>query len=214
VTSYEVGAKARALQGRLQWRAAAFHARYNDIQLVQSDPASASLGANVNVVRNGGQARVQGAELDFSALLSRLRLSGNLGLTHARFTRLAPGIREVTLDSNFQFTPKWTARVGADLPVSLSIGELELHGDFSWRDDIAFAYEPASPAIQPAYGVANASITLRLARGDLDLSFWGRNLADRRYFLRIFAADIVSGTPGEPRTLGASLVYRFQRPSP
>jgi iron complex outermembrane receptor protein len=89
------------------------------------------------------------------------------------------------------------------------LGEVNVHGDYSWRDDVAYTYDPDSLARQCAYGLLNAMISIRFARTDLELSLWGRNLTDRDYIARAFDTDFyISATPGDPRTYGLSLTYR------
>jgi outer membrane receptor protein involved in Fe transport len=58
----------------------------------------------------------------------------------------------------------------------------------------------------------NASITLALTRG-LEVSIWGRNLADSQYITTLFPgvaqAGSLQGYPSQPRTYGGLVRYRF-----
>lgn len=211
VTAYEVGAKADLLDHRLRMSLALYRSRFDDIQILQREvlPGDAQ-PFTVRFVRNGGEARIQGAELEATAVMGSLTIAGSLGLIDARYTRVSPKAADITLDSNFVMTPRATGSLAADLPIAVSWGAVELHGDYSWRDDVAFSYDPSSMARQRAYGLLNAGISTRLADTDLEIRLWGRNLTNTRYFVRVFQGDLlVVAIPGEPRTYGVSLTYRF-----
>jgi iron complex outermembrane receptor protein len=211
VTAYEVGAKADLLDARLRIDLAVFRSRFDDIQLVQRELVGGDSLATL-FIQNGGQARIDGAELELTALLGRLRLAGSLGLVDARFTRLNPNVVDVTLDSEFLNTPAATAALAADWPIPTAFGSLDMHLDYAWRDDVPFAYDPQSIARQEAYGLLNARIKARLAQTGLDLSLWVRNLTDQRYVTRaLISPTFIGATPGDPRTYGLSLRYQFGR---
>jgi outer membrane receptor protein involved in Fe transport len=56
-------------------------------------------------------------------------------------------------------------------------------------------------------------ITARFDRRNLELTLWARNLADQRYIVRaVDIGTLVTAIPGDPRTFGASLRYRFGAP--
>jgi iron complex outermembrane receptor protein len=208
VTAYEVGAKTELFNRRLRVNLALFRSQFEDIQLTQRE--SDALGVRgVRFTENGGEARIDGGELEMTALLGPLRLAGHYGTTRPTFTKLDPRVDGISLDSRFPQTPDWTTSLAADLPFATGLGEVNVHGDYSWRDDVAYTYDPDSLARQCAYGLLNAMISIRFARTDLELSLWGRNLTDRDYIARAFDTDFyISATPGDPRTYGLSLTYR------
>jgi len=66
----------------------------------------------------------------------------------------------------------------------------------------------------PAYGLLNAIAALRLQDGRIELSVYGRNITKTKYYQRFLALQdtalgITAYMPGDPRTYGASLTYRF-----
>ena len=139
-----------------------------------------------------------------------MRVAGKLGITDAEYTNLAPGAVDVKPGYSFLNTPDTTASLAIDVPFAFGFAEVHLHADYSWRDDVAFAYNPSSPARQEAYGLFNAMLTARLNRADFEVRFWGRNLTDERYLARIVDSGIiVTAIPGQPRTYGVSLTWRF-----
>jgi iron complex outermembrane receptor protein len=209
VTEVEVGAKAELFSHRLRLNLALFRSLFDNIQLSQREMTAPGIPGTA-FIANGGEAKVEGAELEVTALLGRLRLGGSVGILHPAFTKLNPNVVGVTLDSKFRNTPESNASLVADLPILTGFAEVNLHADYSWRDNMSFSYDPTSPARQAAYGLLNAMVSIRFDRADLELALWARNLADRRYITYAFENGFyISATPGDPRTFGASLAYRF-----
>ncbi|MDE2405223.1 MAG: TonB-dependent receptor [Sphingomonadales bacterium] len=79
-----------------------------------------------------------------------------------------------------------------------------------------------APNYQPGIDIArqykrtvsefDASLTYAMANG-LEVSVWGRNLTDNRYFTVIFDSPLQTGSisayPNQPRTYGISAMYKF-----
>lgn len=209
IDSFEIGSKAELFGDRLRIHLAMFHTQFEDIQLLQHETLPGQV-LSPRFIRNGGKAHIDGGELEAVALLKALRLTAAFGVTHAHFTKLDAAVIGVTLDSTFMFTPGTTASIAADLPIRTGFGTLTLHNDYSWRDDIAFTYDRASPARQDAYGLLNAVLTANFDRSGLQLSLWGRNLTNQHYVMRAWENDYyVSAAPGNPRTFGITLACQF-----
>ena len=195
VTAYEIGARAAWFDERLQWSLAWYRSDFEDMQLrlqvvAQTGP----------IISNGGESRIEGGELEISALLGATRISGTLGITDGQYTKLAPGVLGVSPGSRFLNTPDTTASLAIDVPISLGVAEINLHADYGWRDDVAFAYDPSSPAQQGAYGLFNAMLTAMLSQENFELRLWGRNLTDERYLARIVDRD--PSSPPSPASRG------------
>ena len=80
--------------------------------------------------------------------------------------------------------------------------------DYSWRDDIYFGGDPL--AMQRAFGLTNALVSLDVQGSPLHLTLWGRNLTDQHYVMRAIAHGYYANAmPGDPRTYGVTLSYRF-----
>ncbi len=209
VTAYEVGAHAELLDQHLRLNLAVYRSMFDDIQLLERVPAPGG-ALPLPLTQNGGRAHIDGGELEISALLSDLRLAGTLGITDAKYTHIDPRVVDVTVDSKFLQTPDATASVAADLPIVVGSREINLHADYSWRDDVAFQYDPRSLAHQDAYGLLNAMISVQFDPSNIELRLWGRNLTDRHYLVRATdSVSLVTAMPGDPRTYGVSLMYRF-----
>lgn len=209
VDSYELGTKAKLLGDRLRINLALFHTQFEDIQLLQHETLPGQV-LSPRFIRNGGEAHIDGGELEAVASLSALRLAAGVGVTHAHFTKLDPAVVGVTLDSTFMFTPENTASIAADLPIAIGFGAVSIHADYSWRDEVSFTYDRASPARQKAYGLLNAMLTASFDRTGLQVSLWGRNITDQGYVTRAWENDFyVSAAPGDPRTYGITLAFQF-----
>jgi len=209
VTAYEMGIKTELFGRRLRLNLALFHSLLDDIQLFQRKPTVQGVPGTA-YIQNAGEARIEGGELEATALLGRMRFAGYIGITRAAYTKLQPNVQDVTLDSKFLNTPDMTASVTADLPITVGLGDINFHADYSWRDDVSFEYVRPSLASQGAYGLLNAMLSLRFDRRNLELDLWAKNLIDRRYITRAFNNDYyISATPGDPRTYGVTLAYRL-----
>jgi iron complex outermembrane receptor protein len=207
VTAWEAGAKTELLDSRLRLDATVFRSQFDEIQLVQRRFLEADAQTHL-FIENGGEARIDGGEIELTALLGPVRFNGALGVVDAQYTRLHPEVAEVNRDSRFLHTPAATAALAADWAIDTAFGRLDLHLDHSWRDDVPFEYDPRSIARQDAYGLWNAMARLHLAGPGLCLGLWGRNLTDERYITRALGAGpIISAAPGDPKTWGMSIRY-------
>jgi iron complex outermembrane receptor protein len=87
VTTSEIGVKLELLDLRLRFNAALFRSEFEDIQLTQREPAAPGLGG-IRYIENGGSARIEGGEVEITALLGPLRLGFGYGATRPQFTAL------------------------------------------------------------------------------------------------------------------------------
>ena len=63
---------------------------------------------------------------------------------------------------------------------------------------------------EAGYGLLDASFTYSAAGDRWSVSLWGKNLADRNYYLsKIPSAAMVYGWQGEPRTYGINLSVKY-----
>ena len=210
VDSYELGVKADVAR-ILRFNAAVFQSKFSNIQFTTAQPDG--LGGSTLVIDNAGRARINGVEVETTLSLDRLRLSANLGVIDAKYTRIEPTAVGISKDSRFPYTPKVTYGFGAFYSLPTSFGEIELNADYSWRSRIAYALTPPQdPAnIGESYGLLNGRLTLRLESG-IELSAWGKNLTNRKYVVRVTdlaAAGFLNNYPGDPRTYGVAARYQF-----
>src|SRR5690606_16838469 len=75
LTAFEIGGRASLAGDRLWLGIALFRSVFDAVQLRQQVPVPNS-PITLRLTQNGGKARVDGGELEMSALLGRLRLAG------------------------------------------------------------------------------------------------------------------------------------------
>lgn len=206
VESLEAGVKLDLLDRRLRFNAAVYQADYTDIQ--QSVITAGPTGPSTEV-RNVGEGEITGGEVEVTALVGNLTLIGTLGIVDAEYTA-GPNV-----GAPFARTPEMTYSFAADYPIHLGDMTLNLHADYSWRDEAFFGGSTAiiPQMFEPAYGLWNAMATLDI-NDNLTFAVWGKNLTDEEYHLSRLdlvsaGLGIITGFQGEPRTVGATLTYRF-----
>jgi iron complex outermembrane receptor protein len=126
--------------------------------------------------------------------------------------------------------PNVTFSLGATQTVPVSFGELSVHLDYAYIGDQTFA--PNTPAAAqpeavkqayaeanrlshvPAYGLLNGRIGVSFDDHNYEISVWGRNLANKKYFTRSFAdlytsLGVAVSFVGDPRTYGVTATAKF-----
>jgi len=219
VVSYEAGSKMELFARRLRLNLATYLAKYGDIQQIAPHLPPGS-STTVSSVINAGDATVKGLELDAQLRLGQLNLTAGIGLTDPEFDN-GPfqGLAFVT-------TAKETYSLGADYPLATPLGRLDLHLDYNWRSEVMF-FQPVNTNALPfrplnsgqiasntqaGYGLLNALFTLNLPDTRTRVSLWGKNLGGKYYWARsnsFFLQGYNNQTPGDPRTFGINVDYRF-----
>jgi len=214
VLSDEVGTKLSLLNRRLFIDAAAYQTKYNAIQQNALAPGAA---IPYFLILNAGKAEINGGEVSATALIEKLRLKAAVGIIDPKFT-----------SGPFYGSPvptiaKTSWMLGADYPIQLSSGRLNLHADYDHKSRVYFlntlnpatglSYSAAQIAsfTQEGYGLLNAEISYTL-KSDLKLAIWGKNLTDKYYAGRAnvtYTSGYNTILVGAPRTFGVSLTYNF-----
>jgi iron complex outermembrane receptor protein len=209
VTALEIGTRAELFDRRLRLGLSVYRSLFEDMQ-IRTQVLLPNGVLSMALTQNAGEARIEGGELEVEALLGPLKLTGSLGITDGEYTRIDASALDVTLDSPLLYAPETTFSFAADLPMRTAFGELDLHADFSWREDQTFAYWRRTLARQDSYGLLNAMLIARFDDTDFELQLWAKNLSDERYIERsVDIGTVVNAVPGDPRTYGASVTYRF-----
>jgi iron complex outermembrane receptor protein len=190
--SWELGVKADLLDRRLRSNLALFHVDYGNLQLQTSGlnllpPINASV-----VLVNAGDAKAKGFEWENTLLpIQGLTLTGNLGYTDFKYTRVDPVIGTLT---TFLPTarPKWTGAASAqyDTPEVYAGGHMVFRVDANYRSSARLA-SLNDPALQAATTTKNSWIVNgRVALTDFDLAgakataaVWGRNIFNNKQLM-------------------------------
>jgi iron complex outermembrane receptor protein len=182
VEAYEIGIKSRWWDNRLQFNGALFHNNYKNQQLVNI------VGA-VRFLENAGSSYIDGAELEFRALLSEdLSINIGLGLLDTEYDELSltnPATSlPVDLSGNqLPSAPSVNMNISLDyIAARGSWGEVSMHFNsqyvskqwFSaYNDD--YGYEGIKA---DGYMQSNARFTWSSANESYDVSLWIKNIEE------------------------------------
>ncbi|MGP1353854.1 MAG: TonB-dependent receptor [Parasphingopyxis sp.] len=223
IWAYEIGLKSQLLDDRLLFNMAGFRYDYTNLQ------AQDSIG-NQPIIRNVGEARVTGFEVEAIATLSDyFRIDGSLTYVDAEFTdgELTEPLRPAPLSQppgsvlrdlsglRLPRAPEWKFNIGAqaDIPIGTA-GDLTLRADYGWQDKIFFTVFNIDAASEGSYGLLNARIAFTTADERYSFALFGNNLTDEVYFSNqiltgtVYGAEFV-GPLGPPRTYGIEFRARF-----
>lgn len=181
LTSYEAGAKVDLFDRKLRINTAAFHSKYNDIQLTVYDQGAP-------ITRNGGSAEINGVEVEITAVpVSNLTLSGGLGYLDAKYTRaptLNPAIaadQQITLATRLAKTPEYTANARAEYRLPIADGtNIVAAGDWFYTSTVENDAVNSKFLRQPSYSLFNASLGLDFAEGRYSITAFVNNIGDKR----------------------------------
>lgn len=223
-SSYEIGAKGRFFDGKLQTNIAAFIDRHHDMQL------SVFLGAGTlaSGIRNAGKADIKGIEVEVQAIPADwLRVSASLGTLNAKYKEFIDAGVNVANDRAFPYTPKMTASGNIDLRLlQASWGRTRLLVDYTHTDSyyiypyttrVDYSGNTAATTRADASDIVDARLLvdeIKAGGGSLETALWIKNVFD--------ASDRVSGIDfgasfghatvsfyNPPRTFGADVTLRF-----
>jgi len=221
VTSYELGWRTNALDGRLMSSIAVFFADYSDVQIPGSIGTDTN-GDGINdtftgVTTNAGAAELPGFEFEGS-----FRANDNwsfrwaLGWLDAEYTEFidASGT-DVSDQTVFQNTPEWTASGGVTFETPLAAGTLFVIPSFAYRDDASQFEFPNALLDQEAFTLWDLSVVWEDDDGHWRVGLHGKNLSDEEYkvagynFPTLGLEGNVTAFYGPPRTVTATVEYMF-----
>ena len=225
VDTWEIGAKSRWADGRVNTSLALFYSDYTNIQVpgsigVDSD-GDGVFDTFAGVTTNAGKATVQGVEFEMSALLGRNMMTAGdnlmanvaVGYIDAEYdefitsaTDLATGstaLEDVADQRVFQNTPDWTGHfnLAYERPLSLfgTDGTFGIKGAWSYRGKTNQFEIPSDFLDQPSYSLYDLHLTWKPLDGRYEIGLHGRNLSNKQYI----TSGYVFATPdGSVSTLG------------
>jgi iron complex outermembrane receptor protein len=235
----EVGLKADLLDRHLRTNVALFHAWQANVQRVVNSVFLNSLGVQTltQYVANSGKSETYGAELEITALpWTGMEMSLSAAYLHAAYvngtfkeTQIVGGVPVVVDRSGEPVpqAPKYTLGFSATQTVPMPFGNLQFHGDWSYRADTYYTYDTPAPGrpdiaqwniannygFVPSYSLLNAKISLNLDHPNVGIDIWGRNLASRHYYTQLFnqytGLGVAEFFQGDPRTFGVTATYNW-----
>ena len=236
LNSYELGYKSTWLNGKLTFNATAFHYDYDNVQVNVVGPNPAVAGASTSYLQNAAKAHANGAEFEVTALpVEQLRLNASAGLLYTKFDDFQVINGGANYSGNqFVRSPHLTLNGSATYTVPLaSAGKIELEADARYTShqyyyvNVQAAQDPGRSFLgQNAYTLANARISWVAPSDRVSVSLFVNNFLNTTYInhaLPAFTASSVANVNsapagavlgddvqyGDPRTWGASLIYRF-----
>ena len=208
--TYELGLRSEWLHRKLRFNATVFDTRYRDIQLRQQTIVD---GVVATLIENAARANISGVEAELAASpFHGVTVGAAIGHLNARYVDVGR-VLGLTLSSKFQRSPRDTFALWTDYNLTLPYGQLELHGDFSFRSSEQFQILPALND-QRAYGLLGARVTYRAPDHRWSIALFGTNLADKRYRTAgrgtlIHQAGFAYSSIGMPLQLGVQFSRSF-----
>jgi len=218
----EIGLKCQAFARRLTLNAAAFYGDYKDVQVSTFTTAG---GQFFGQFLNAGDATLKGVELELDApslAFGWLGLSGQLSYLDAETEPLDnnhDGFVDTQVITN---APRFTATLRASAHLPLLRGAFAAGVGYAYRDDSTLTNEggqypgrpgtPLLPITQPAYGLWDAYLSWLAPGARWRLAVNAKNMGDEQYLTSGFnvpALGILQGSHGAPRTVLATIEYRF-----
>jgi iron complex outermembrane receptor protein len=210
LTNYEVGLKSLLDNRRLVIDLAAFYIDWKKIQV------SANNGV-VGYIVNGGTASSEGLEFSTEYMpVEGLRLGLNAAYTDAKLTEDIPSIGGLSGDE-LPYAPRWSGSATADY--------VFLHrGTWSARAGAGLRFDGArestvthSPEAVPLKSYEAVDLNADVSNERWTFRFFVKNLTDKYVFVTesvtqdaaTGANSQVTGTPLQPRTIGAGFDVKF-----
>ena len=197
--------KSDLLGNTLRFNVAAYYADYEDIQRAVTVPTLA--GGIAVRIDNAASATIQGFETELTWFVSdSLTLNGWAGFTDASYDEyLSLGVDRSA--EKFPI-PDWTSSIDARYLVPVTVGDVRLTLGYYWQSETDFSRGAPMPDLvtQDSYGLVRAKLSWLIPEHDLEVSLFGRNLADEEYFVEATSAigslGLANLIPGEPRVWG------------
>jgi iron complex outermembrane receptor protein len=220
LTNYEVGARTRWLDNRLQLNLTLFHMIYDDMQIETSLPAAGGNGQQQGF-DNVGKASIDGAELDLIAQVTdNWTLSGNLGLLDAKYDSFFTDLYAEGTPRDFSYlelrrAPDVSYSLSSNYERDIGAGTAGFRIAYNWRSDYEGTLDNHAGTGIDAFGLLDASLSYQYANWSMAL--FGNNLTDEDAYSHTYAVvpNALGGTfwkfatPRMPRNYGVQLTYEF-----
>jgi len=224
LATWEAGVKSDLFDRRVRLNLAAYTSEYKDIQLtLNSCPQYNPPGATIPCAMpaNVGTARIKGFEAESSVrLFDGLMYDAAVSYTDFAYKSIAAQAGGAGNPNGVQYgmvppyTPKWKWSMGVQYEIDAgSIGSLTPRFDISYQSKI-WGVAVNSPRTQiNAYTLANARLTWRNPKRDIEASLEVTNLFDKYYYLTASEVSVTTGVanaqPARPREWAITVKKSF-----
>ena len=213
--NYEVGLKGSYLDGRLQANIAAFHMKYDNLQVSQVIGTASTLS-------NAAKATINGIEAEFSIRpVDHLRVDLSGAYTNARFDKFItsdsarPYLGVLSLAGNqLPQAPKYSGSAGAYYDVPVSSGAVTFGARYDWKSRMYFSEFNTAISSQKAVGQLDISLAYKSSDGRWRGSVFATNVTNKQIINNVLIVSGVLGSLADAnyrpsRQVGVSLGYRF-----
>ena len=209
VDSFEIGSKNRFADRAITLNMAAFYYKYRNQQFINVDPATAA-----QTLLNIPKSRIWGGEAELTARPSeRITLRGSLGILNAKIQQgLVSGAN--VAGNKLTNAPSVTASAGFDATLyDGSAGKFSASGDLAYTSSQFFDVVNTPRLRQSGYALLSGHIDWSSANERINVSIWGKNLANKFYFTS--RVDLLAGFgfdynhASAPRTYGITVGTKF-----
>lgn len=186
---------------------------YNNMQVTEQIPNPVPNQVPIlNLTTNAAKARVQGAEVELLARVSKnLELTANYSYLSFKYKEFGSGVDSAALLATVRANRvphKYGVGAKYFLPIRSENGLMVFNWNYNWTDACA---DFLGTSEIPAYGVQNLSLNWDGAYGKpIDVSLFCSNVANKTYYNGgIGFLGFWEKTYGEPRMYGIRARYRF-----
>jgi iron complex outermembrane recepter protein len=191
VVSYELGIKLSAPEDRLVINAAAYYAKYKDLQVQE-------LQNLITVTGNAGVANIPGFELEATFNpVQWLTLMGNYSYMNAKYTKYVQDPADDFTGKQIPFDAKFHYSLGADLHFSsphFVPGLLRVGGDVSYQGKKSFVNANDEYSFitnnTKIRGLVNLHANWTSMDQRWEVALWGNNVNNKRYIIN--ATDLTA----------------------
>jgi iron complex outermembrane receptor protein len=228
VTQYELGLKSTLWDRRARLNLAAFYSNYSNIQLTNIIVINVG-GQTIagTTILNAGKAHLEGVEAEAVVIpVSRLTLSATADWFHGKYTQYQyAGVDETSQPWG---PPDYTVDLLGRYEVPAAFGAVSAQADLAINGrtplslgDItaciptgsACVYDTRQVVWGPVTKLLSARLTVHLAGWRTDVSLWGRNLTNQRFYNELLgpidSRVFNVGYLNDPRTYGVEISKRF-----
>jgi len=223
----ELGVKSVLANGQLVLNSAIFHGKYKDIQVstftafdANGDGVEESFFGNF---LNAGNATMNGVEVEFDRsfpTIDWLNVNGFVSYLDLEPDEFLDANHDGFVDTQvITNAPEWTGglRLNFDFPVARGLLTASVGGSYRSKATLtneggSFAGQAVHPITQDAYTLYDAWVSWLSPSANWRFGLNAKNLNDEEYLTNgynIPALGILTGSYGAPRTVLATVEYRF-----
>ena len=233
ITTYEAGAKTDWFDHRLRVNVAVYRNDWTNLQVSQAIILP-GLSTPVTQSGNAASARLTGLDADvtakpwdgwtFTGSVSWLPDAVYLNYTTGQAGNFIKALliqqgdpKENAGNNTYNASgnrlmsaPDLSAILSAQRDFDLGNGHTAfIRGEAQYTGTTQFDISGNSLETRNPFSIFNASMGWASSGGHYRVELWGRNLADRQYFISQSAGSLPEGVPGAPRTFGVQLQYTY-----